>query len=55
MVIFPPEQVGSIMVRVRERLVNTPSPNWRQILEKNLIEEGIAPAKARKLVELAAS
>jgi hypothetical protein len=53
--VFPPETVKSILVPVRDTLRRTPTRHWKQILEKNLIEEGIAPAKARELVELAAS
>jgi hypothetical protein len=53
--ILPPEEVGDILLPVRERVARIPSRHWKQGLEKNLIEEGITPAKARELVELAAS
>ena len=53
--VLPSEKVGTISAPVRETLRRLPSRHWKQSLEKNLIEEGIAPAKAKKLVELAAS
>jgi hypothetical protein len=49
------EEVESKLLTVRERVARIPSRHWKQSLEKNLIEEGITPAKARELVELAAS
>jgi hypothetical protein len=49
------EEVESILLPIRERVARIPSRHWKQSLEKNLIEEGITPAKARELVELAAS
>jgi hypothetical protein len=48
-------KIGSIVVPVRQRLARTPSRGWKQNLEKNLIKEGFTPAKARELVEIAAS
>jgi len=53
--VLPPEEVGSITMPVRETLRRLPSRHWKKSLEKNLIEEGLTPAKARELVELAAS
>jgi len=53
--VVPPQEIGTISVPVRETLRRVPSRHWKKSLEKNLIEEGIAPAKARELVELAAS
>jgi hypothetical protein len=53
--VLPPEEVGTISMPVRETLRRLPSRHWKKSLEKNLIEEGLTPAKARKLVELAAS
>jgi hypothetical protein len=52
---LPPEKVGSILIPVRETVRRLPSRHWKQSLEKNLIEEGFTPARARELVELAAS
>lgn len=40
---------------VRDAARRLPSRHWKQNLEKNLIEEGVTPAKAKELVELAAS
>jgi len=46
---------GTLRDAVRERLARLPSRHWKQNLEKNLIEEGFTPARAKELVELAAS
>jgi hypothetical protein len=42
-------------IRIRKNLPRTPSRNWKQNLEKNLINVGYTPEKARELVEYAAS
>jgi hypothetical protein len=55
-VVLPPKEVNSFLGQVPERIIHLrPSPRWRQYLEKNLIDEGFTPIKARELVKIAAS
>ena len=55
-VILPPRKVNSFIVQIPEQIIHLrPSPGWRQNLEKNLIDEGYTPIKAREMVKIAAS
>jgi hypothetical protein len=56
--VVTPESRGSLIDAAPEKIIKLPirpSRGWKQTLEKYLIEEGLTPAKARELVELAAS
>jgi hypothetical protein len=54
--VLPPRKVNSFIVQIPEQIIHLrPSPGWRQNLEKNLIDEGYTPIKAREMVKIAAS
>lgn len=53
--VLSPKEAIKATVPVRKTLSRVPSRHWKKSLEKNLIEEGLTPAKAKILVELAAS